>query len=89
LRPGLAVILAAVAVKLLLADVVEFPAWSAPAFITVVLAAAASLRGTRPRAEPALPKNMCPGRVGRFRSEDSRFLSRTDEADRVGHLAFL
>jgi tellurite resistance protein TerC len=49
LRPGLAVILAAVAVKLLLADVWEFPAWSAPAFITVVLAmaAAASLRDTR------------------------------------------
>ncbi|HEX4288647.1 MAG TPA: TerC family protein [Trebonia sp.] len=53
LRPGLAVILGGVAVKLLLADVWEFPAWSAPAFITVVLAvaAAASLRGTR-RARP-------------------------------------
>jgi tellurite resistance protein TerC len=53
LRPGLAVILAAVAVKLLLADVWEFPAWSAPAFITAVLAvaAAASLRDTR-RARP-------------------------------------
>jgi tellurite resistance protein TerC len=38
LRPGLAVILGAVAVKLLLADVWEFPAWSAPAFITAVLA---------------------------------------------------
>ena len=49
LRPGLAVILGGVAVKLLLADVWEFPAWSAPAFITVVLAvvAAASLRDTR------------------------------------------
>jgi tellurite resistance protein TerC len=49
LRPGLAVILAGVAVKLLLADVVAFPAWSAPAFITAVLAvaAAASLRGGR------------------------------------------
>ena len=41
LRPGLAVILAAVAVKLLLADVWEFPAWSAPAFITAVLAVVA------------------------------------------------
>ncbi len=30
------------AVKLLLADVWELPAWSAPAFITVVLAAAAA-----------------------------------------------
>jgi tellurite resistance protein TerC len=53
LRPGLAVVLGGVAVKLLLADVWEFPAWSAPAFITVVLAvaAAASLRDTR-RARP-------------------------------------
>lgn len=49
LRPGLAVILGAVAVKLLLADVWEFPAWSAPAFIAAVLAvvAAASFRDTR------------------------------------------
>jgi tellurite resistance protein TerC len=49
LRPGLAVILGAVAVKLLLADVVKFPAWSAPAFIAAVLAvvAAASLRDNR------------------------------------------
>jgi hypothetical protein len=48
-RPGLAVILGGVAVKLLLADVWEFPAWSAPAFITAVLAVAAtaSLRDTR------------------------------------------
>ncbi len=60
LRPGLAVILGAVAVKLLLADVWGFPAWSAPAFITAVLAvvAVASVshgrrtRGTgRPRRE--------------------------------------
>jgi tellurite resistance protein TerC len=43
LRPGLAVILGAVAVKLLLADVWEFPAWSAPAFITAVLAVVAIL----------------------------------------------
>jgi tellurite resistance protein TerC len=60
LRPGLAVILAAVAVKLLLADVWEFPAWSAPAFITAVLAVAATAslrdarRGDRPAPE-ALP----------------------------------
>jgi tellurite resistance protein TerC len=49
LRPGLAVILAGVAVKLLLADVVKFPAWSAPAFIIAVLAvvAAVSLRDNR------------------------------------------
>jgi tellurite resistance protein TerC len=37
LRPGLALILGAVAVKLLLADVWELPAWAAPAFITAVL----------------------------------------------------
>ena len=49
LRPGLAVILAAVAVKLLLAAVLEFPAWSAPAFIAAVLAVvtAAALRDSR------------------------------------------
>jgi tellurite resistance protein TerC len=59
LRPGLAVILGAVAVKLLLADVWEFPAWSAPAFITAVLAvvAVASVRANpddadRDRANP-------------------------------------
>ena len=42
------------AVKLLLADVVEFPAWSAPAFITAVLAvvAALSLRSTRGDRRP-------------------------------------
>ena len=49
LRPGLAVILAAVAVKLLLADVWELPSWSAPAFIAAVLAvvAVASVRANR------------------------------------------
>ena len=39
LPPGLAIILAAVAAKLLLADVYEFPAWASPAFIAAVLAA--------------------------------------------------
>jgi tellurite resistance protein TerC len=59
LQPGLAVILAAVAAKLLLADVWEFPVWSAPAFITAVLAVVAvasvvSDRRARARAgEPA------------------------------------
>ena len=49
LRPGLAVILLAVAVKLLLADIVQFPAWAAPAFIVIVLGmvAVASVRGGR------------------------------------------
>jgi tellurite resistance protein TerC len=49
LRPGLAVILAAVAAKLLLADVWELPSWSAPAFIAAVLSvvAVASFRTGR------------------------------------------
>jgi tellurite resistance protein TerC len=52
LRPGLAVILAAVGVKLLLADVWELPAWSAPAFIAAVLSvvALASVRANRSQA---------------------------------------
>jgi tellurite resistance protein TerC len=64
LRPGLAVILFAVAVKLLLADVVSFPAWSAPAFITLVLAVVgvASARDGRPRppGEGASPEPSSP-----------------------------
>jgi tellurite resistance protein TerC len=49
LRPGLAVILGAVAAKLLLADVYKLPAWSAPVFITAVLCvvAVASVRDSR------------------------------------------
>ena len=43
LRPGLAIILAAVAVKLLTADLYEVPAWASPAFIAAVLAAVAIL----------------------------------------------
>jgi tellurite resistance protein TerC len=47
LRPGLAVILAGIAVKMLTADIYELPAWASPAFIVVVLGAVAvlSLRG--------------------------------------------
>jgi TerC family integral membrane protein len=67
LRPGLAVILGAVAVKLLLADVWELPAWSAPAFIAAVLAvaAAASLRDSRRRARET------PADAPRHRSRES------------------
>jgi tellurite resistance protein TerC len=43
LRPGLAVILAAVAVKLLTADLYQVPAWAWPAFIAAVLGAVAIL----------------------------------------------
>jgi tellurite resistance protein TerC len=57
LQPGLAVILAAVAVKLLLADVYEFPVWASPAFIAVVLAAVAvlSIRDNRRAAMRTAP----------------------------------
>jgi tellurite resistance protein TerC len=53
LRLGLAVILGAVAIKLLLADVWEFPAWSAPAFITGVLAVVTVASAVR-RRPPSL-----------------------------------
>ena len=43
LRPGLAVILVAVAAKMLLADLHEFPVWASPAFIAAVLAVTAAL----------------------------------------------
>jgi len=51
LQPGLAVILAAVAVKLLTADLFELPAWASPAFIAAVLAVvtALSIRDARRR----------------------------------------
>jgi tellurite resistance protein TerC len=58
LQPGLAVILAAVAVKLLVADIYTFPAWASPAFIAVVLAAVSllSVQGSRrPAAHPPAP----------------------------------
>ena len=41
LRPALAVILVAVAAKMLLADLYEFPVWASPAFIAAVLAVTA------------------------------------------------
>jgi predicted tellurium resistance membrane protein TerC len=57
LQPGLAIILAAVAVKLLLADVYGAPVWTSPAFITVVLGVAIglSLRDDRRRRETRRP----------------------------------
>jgi tellurite resistance protein TerC len=63
-QPGLAVILSAVAVKLLVADVYEFPTWASPAFIAVVLAVitALSVRDNRRRAaRPPAPQR--PGQV--------------------------
>ena len=77
---GLAVILGGVAVKLLLADVWEFPVWSAPAFIIAVLAVvgAASVRDSRraPRVED-LPAGEMPCSSQRTTSGGP---SRTDRA---------
>jgi TerC family integral membrane protein len=59
LQPGLAVILAAVAVKLLTADLFELPAWASPAFIAAVLAVvtALSIRDARRRGtDPGPPR---------------------------------
>jgi tellurite resistance protein TerC len=57
LQPGLAVILAAVAVKLLVADIYTFPAWASPAFIAAVLAAVTvlSVHDSRAAARPPVP----------------------------------
>jgi tellurite resistance protein TerC len=62
LRPGLAVILAAVAVKLLLADVWKLPSWSAPAFIAAVLSvvAVASVLSGRRAAAASAPRDRVP-----------------------------
>ena len=64
LRPGLAVILLAVAAKLLLADVVEFPAWSAPAFITLVLTVVGVASAREGRRGPRIPDS------ARYRGSD-------------------
>ena len=53
LRPGLAVILAAVAVKLLLDGVWHPPVWSSPAFIAAVLAVVAALSARDARRNAA------------------------------------
>jgi len=53
LQPGLAVILAGIAAKMLTADLYEVPVWVSPAFIAAVLAvvAALSIRDSRRRAD--------------------------------------
>ncbi len=62
LRPGLAVILAAVAAKLLLADVYTVPPWASPAFIITVLAvvAVASIRHARRQRNHHHAERQCP-----------------------------
>jgi len=64
LRLGLALILGAVAVKLLLADVWELPAWAAPAFIAAMLAvvAVASVRDGRRGRRRDRPRGQVSGR---------------------------
>ena len=56
LRPGLAVILGGIGVKMLTADLYHLPAWASPAFIGVVLAAVAvlSVRDDRRRRPAAV-----------------------------------
>jgi TerC family integral membrane protein len=55
LQPGLAVILAGIAVKMLTSDLYELPAWASPAFIVTVLAVVAvlSVRGARRAGQAA------------------------------------
>jgi tellurite resistance protein TerC len=74
LCPGLVVILGDVTVKLLLADVWEFPAWSAPAFITAVLAVAAvrSVRSTRGERHRDAGLSRAPGSRPRAESHSGR-----------------
>jgi hypothetical protein len=58
LQPALAVILTAVAAKMLLADFYEFPVWASPAFIVAVLAAAGAMsvrEHRRSRRTPSAP----------------------------------
>jgi TerC family integral membrane protein len=62
LRPGLAIILAAIAVKLLTAGLYQVPVWVSAAFIAAVLAAVAilSIRDRRPGARTARPRDRSP-----------------------------
>jgi tellurite resistance protein TerC len=56
LQPGLAIVLFAVALKLLLSDVYKFPVWASPAFIAVVLAVVAVLSVRDNRRRVARPQ---------------------------------
>ena len=63
LRPGLAVILAGIAVKLLVADLYTFPTWASPAFIAVVLAVVTLLSARDRRRRPDGNRPGAPPRV--------------------------
>ena len=75
LQPGLAVILAAVAVKLLTDDLYQVPAWASPAFIAAVLAVVAVLslrdRGDRRRSARAPRADSHPSRQPRTQPSSS------------------
>ena len=75
LQPGLAVILAAVAVKLLTDDLYQVPAWASPAFIAAVLAVVAVLslrdRGDRRRSPQAPRADSHPSRQPRTQPSSS------------------
>ena len=60
LRPGLSIILAAAAVKLLLSDVYTIPVWVSPAFIVSVLAVVAVMSARDARTRPAAPPRTQP-----------------------------
>jgi tellurite resistance protein TerC len=68
LRPGLSIILAAAAVKLLLSDVVTIPVWASPAFILLVLAIVAAMSLWDARTRPAV----APHREGQRREGQTR-----------------
>lgn len=75
LQPGLAVILAAVAVKLLTDDLYQVPAWASPAFIAAVLAVVAVLslcdRDDRRRSARAPRADSHPSRQPRMQPSSS------------------
>jgi hypothetical protein len=75
LQPGLAFILAAVAVKLLTDDLYQVPAWASPAFIAAVLAVVAVLslrdRGDRRRSPQAPRADSHPSRQPRTQPSSS------------------
>jgi tellurite resistance protein TerC len=87
LRPGLSVILAAAAVKLLLSDVFTIPIWVSPAFILSVLAVVAvmSLWDARPHTRPAAPRTAHPAAPHSRPAAAPRREGQTGEGAGPGH----